>query len=473
MPPSGEHAIDAPTQHAVRELWHNAVLPDEALACLVLQGEGFVLPSSFAVASAAQASIGAAALAAAHIGFERSAVRDTVTVGREHATLECLGYFTLDGVRKEPWEKLSGLYPCGGATPAGWVRIHANFAHHRDGALRLLGLPPGEATTRDQVRAALAAWGAKEFEEAASAAGLVVAALRTHDEWRVHAQARAIADCAVLTLERIADAPPVTLAPLAAAAAPLDGLRVIDMTRILAGPVAGRALAAYGADVMLVNAPYLPNIANIADTSRGKRSCLADLRTDAGRAALTGLVRDAHILIQAYRPGALEGLGFGPLAAAALRPGIIYGSLSAYGDRGPWSGKRGFDSLVQTATGFNSDEARAAGSDKPRALPMQILDYASGYLMAFGVLAALSRQQREGGSWHVRVALAATGNWLRGLGRNGAGLEVTAPSVVPYLESSESGFGRLEALRQPAHFGRRALAGRRPSAPPGSSPAAW
>jgi crotonobetainyl-CoA:carnitine CoA-transferase CaiB-like acyl-CoA transferase len=248
---------------------------------------------------------------------------------------------------------------------------------------------------------------------------------------------------------------------------------VLDLTRILAGPVGGRALAAWGADVMLVNAPHLPNIGNIADTSRGKRSCWIDLQTAAGRASLEQLIDGAHIMMQAYRPGALEALGFGPREVASMRPGIVYGSLCAYGEAGPWAGKRGFDSLVQTATGFNCSEAEAAGSDKPRALPMQVLDYASGYLMAFGVLAALIRQRSEGGSWHVRVALARTGNWLWTLGRDTAGLATVAPSIDPYLESYESGFGRLLAVSQPARFAHRPPGGQRLSMPPGSSPPTW
>jgi crotonobetainyl-CoA:carnitine CoA-transferase CaiB-like acyl-CoA transferase len=203
---------------------------------------------------------------------------------------------------------------------------------------------------------------------------------------------------------------------------------VLELTRILAGPVAGRTLAAYGADVLLVNSPALPNIDAIADTSRGKRSAHVDLRTDAGRDTLRVLVRDAHVFMQAYRPGALDALGFGAETLAAIAPGIVCVSLSAYGHVGPWAGRRGFDSLVQTATGFNVAEAQAAGAASPKAMPVQILDYAAGFLMAFGTAVALRRQATEGGSWHVRVSLAGTGRWLRSLGRVPDGLAARAPS---------------------------------------------
>jgi crotonobetainyl-CoA:carnitine CoA-transferase CaiB-like acyl-CoA transferase len=471
--PLGNRAHHGAVEAAVAELWCSAGLDAEAIGHLHCPGEGFVLPSSFAVASAAQTSLAAAALAAAEIGYLRSGRRDSVTVERNHATQECRAYLALDGRRNDPWDKLSGLYPCGAGSSAGWVRIHANFAHHRDGALRLLGLPAGAATERSAVEAALSKWDALDFEAAAAEAGLVVAALRTREQWLAHEQARAIASLPVVSWQRIGDAAPNRLGALSEGAPPLDQLRVIDATRILAGPVGTRALAAWGADVLLVNGPHLPNIVNLAETSRGKRSALVDLRAADGRAQFAELLRGADVMVEAYRPGALAARGFGAHDAARLRPGIVYGSLCAYGHLGPWSGRRGFDSLVQTATGFNSDEADAAGSAEPRALPMQILDYASGYLMAFGVAAALVRQQREGGSWHVRVALATTGNWLRGFGRDAAGLAVDAVPITDFLEETDSGFGRLSAVRHAVAFDQRRLAAFRRSDVPGSSAATW
>lgn len=248
---------------------------------------------------------------------------------------------------------------------------------------------------------------------------------------------------------------------------------MLDLTRILAGPVGGRTLAAYGADVMLVNSPHLPNIEAIIDTSRGKLSALADLREPAGRDGLRAVLRDAHVIVQGYRPGALATLGFGPGDVAAARPGIVMVALSAYGETGPWAGKRGFDSLVQSATGFNDAEARAFGSAEPKALPMQILDMATGFLIAFGAQAALLRQQLEGGSWQVRVSLARTGQWLRELGRVEHGFEAPKADFTGLMETTPSGYGALTAMRHAAEFSHTPARWTRPSVPPGTHALAW
>ena len=224
---------------------------------------------------------------------------------------------------------------------------------------------------------------------------------------------------------------------------------------------------------MLVNAPHLPNIDLIAENSRGKLSCHIDLREESQRQAMDHLLSDAHVVVQGYRPGGLDALDYGPQALAHKRPGIVVVSLSAYGEQGPWAKRRGFDSLVQAATGFNLAEAEAAGSTLPKALPMQILDHASGYLMAFGTSAAKARQLREGGSWHVRVSLARTAHWLRSLGRVASGFAVTAPDHQPYLERYASGFGTLMAVRHSARLSRTPAFWSRPSVPPGTHPPAW
>ncbi len=443
-------------------------MPSEALPHAVLTGGDPVLPSSFAVGTAAQSTVAAAALAACEFGYVRGQARQDVNVDMQHAALECSGWFSLDGRVPEPWDKFSGLYRC----TDGWVRIHANFAHHRDGALRLLGLDPQTAQRADAARAMLS-WKALDFEQAAADAKLVVAAFRSFDDWDQHPQGQAVSALPLMRFERIGDAPPRVLPALHDDDRPLTGVRVLDLTRILAGPVCGRALAAYGADVMLVNSPHLPNIESIADTSRGKLSAHIDLQTADGRATLERLLADAHVFVQGYRPGGLDALGFSPQAIAALRPGIICVSLSAYGETGPWRERRGFDSLVQTATGFNHAEAVAAGSTDPTPLPMQILDYATGHLMAFAAAVALRRQAREGGSWQVRLSLAQTGYWIRNLGRVENGFAVTRPDRAPYLESATSGFGELVALRHSAQLARTPIRWARPSAPPGTHVAVW
>jgi hypothetical protein len=461
---------------ALQDLWSLGGLPAAALDAVDLPGTGPVVPSSFAVATAAQASLAAAALAAAELWHLRCPGRERQQVGvpREHATLECLAYHAVDGVVPPIWDPLSGLYRCGDAlgTP-GWVRIHANFAHHRDGALRLLGLPPGPDTPREAVARALAHWESVAFETAAAEAGLVVTAARSFAAWDATPAGQALHGHPVVEIERIGDAAPLPWPALPDGASPLAGLRVLDLTRILAGPVAGRLLAVHGAEVLMVNGPHLPNIAAIADMSKGKRSALLDLRTDPGRDTLRRLLSEAHVFLQGYRPGGLDTLGFGAEEAAQVRPGIVHVSLSAYGHRGPWADRRGFDSLVQTATGFNLAEAEAAGQAEPKALPLQILDYAAGHLLAFGALAALWRQQREGGSWQVRVSLAGVGRWLRGLGRDTAGLQVTRPPLEPYLEQVDSGFGRLTTVRHAVRMSATPPRWALPSVPPGTHPPAW
>lgn len=456
---------------ALRALWRDAGLPAAALDNVVLSGQDPVLPSSFAVGTAAQVSIAAAGLAAAELWHLRGQPRQQVAVDMLHAAQECRSYFTINGVMPDQWDKISGAYACG---DGGWVRIHAKFAHHRDGALALLGCPTGERATRADVAQALQRWKALEFEQVAADAGLVVAAMRRFDEWDAHPQAAALADQPLVSIERIGDADPRPLPAHAdVLARPLQGVRVLDLTRIIAGPIGGRTLAAHGADVMLVNSPHLPNIDNIIETSQGKLSVHADLETADGRIALGNLLRSAQVFVQGYRPGGMEALGFGAQEAARIRPGIVYVSLSAYGARGPWANRRGFDSLVQTATGFNHAEALAAGQAEPKPLPVQILDYASGFLMAFGAQAALLRQATEGGSWQVRVSLARTALWLRSLGRVDDGLNCPMPAVDDLLDTTETGFGTLSAVRHAARLSATPAVWVRPSAPPGTHPTVW
>ncbi|HWX50384.1 MAG TPA: CoA transferase [Roseomonas sp.] len=462
-----------PALAALRGLLEGAGLPASLTAGAELPGEEPGLPSSFPIGRAAQASIAAAALAAAEIHRRRGGPAQRVRVPLRHALAEFRSerYLRLDGdPPPDPWDALAGLYRCG---DGGAVRLHTNFPHHRDGILALLGgLPP----QREAVAAALQGWSAAAFEEAAAEAGLCVTMLRDFATWDAQPQGRALADQPPLLIERIGQAPPMPLPP--AGARPLAGLRVLEMTRIIAGPVAGRCLAAHGAEVLHVSAGHLPSIASLnMDTGRGKRTARLDLRQEAEAARLRDLLRGADIFLQSYRPGALEGRGFGEEAAAALRPGLICVSLSAYGHLGPWARRRGFDSLVQTASGFNQAEAEAAGTpDQPRPLPCQALDHASGYLLALGAMAALLRRAEEGGSWRVRVSLAATGRWLRGLGRVPDGFaapEFGPEEVAGWMEESESGFGRLSAIRHAAQMSETPARWARPAMPLGSHAAAW
>ncbi len=451
------------------ELWRAAGQPEAALDAIELTGAEPALPSSFAVGTLAQVSIAAAALAAAELWHLRGGPRQRVAVAMRDAAIEFRSehYVRVDGAPlEERWDKIAGLYRCGDGR---FVRVHTNLPHHRDGLLRLLSCD----YDRPAVQRALDSWQAEEFETAAAAAGLVVTATRSFAEWDAHPQGAAVAQLPLFSIERIGNAPP---RPLAAGERPLSGVRVLDLTRIIAGPVCGRTLAVHGADVMLVTAAHLPAMLPLViDTGRGKLSTSIDLRATPGRVTLTGLLRDADIFIQGYRPGAIAGRGFSPIEAAAIRPGIVYVSLCAYGHDGPWFNRRGFDSLVQNANGLNVAEAAAAGVAEPKPLPSQALDHGTGFIMAFAAMTALARRANEGGSWHVRVSLAQTCHWLRQLGRMD-GLSCPMPGfedVRDRLEDCDSGFGRLTAVRHAATMSETPPRWARPSVPLGTHPPAW
>jgi crotonobetainyl-CoA:carnitine CoA-transferase CaiB-like acyl-CoA transferase len=376
-------------------------------------------------------------------------------------------YFTVGGKpAPELWDKIAGTYRCGDGRH---VRLHTNFPHHRDGVLTILKCGHDRAAVAE----ALSGWTAFDMEDAAAQAGLAVTAMRSFAEWDAHPQGRAVAGQPLLTIERVGDAPAPSWPP---GDRPLAGIKVLDLTRVIAGPVCGMTLAAHGADVMLITSPHLPSVVPLViDTGRGKLSAQIDLRDPAGRDALTRLVAEADVFVQGYRPGGLEALGFGAAQVARMRPGIVYVSLCAYGSRGPWAPRRGFDSLVQTASGFNAAEAEAAGVEGPKPLPAQALDHCTGYLMAFAAMTALLRRSREGGSWHVRASLAQTGAWLRSLGRID-GLAVADPTradMSQFLEVSDSGFGRLSAVRHAATMSETRPYWARPSVPLGTHSPEW
>ena len=450
-------------------LWRAAGRPEDALDAVELTGAEPVFPSSFTVGTLAQATIAAATLAAAELWRLRTGRRQHVSVAMRNAAIEFRSerYLRVNGKKRPEYQdRIHSIYRCGDGR---WVRVHANMPHHRDGVLALLHCEHDRAA----VAKALADWDAETFESAAADAGLVVTMSRSFAEWDQHPQGRAISSLPLFTIERIGDCAPQ---PLPAGDRPLARVRVLDLTRVIAGPVCGRTLAGHGADVLLVTARHLPAMEPLViDNGRGKLSTAIDLRDAEGRATLAGLLRDADIFVQGYRPGAIAARGFAPQEAARIRPGVICVSLCAYGHEGPWAGRRGFDSLVQNANGLNVAEAEAAGASAPKPLPAQALDHATGYLMAFAAMTALARRAREGGSWHVRVSLAQTGHWLRSLGRID-GLSCPDPGfdeVRDRLEDSESGFGRLTAVRPAANMSETPPRWTRPTVPLGTHPPVW
>lgn len=459
---------------ALAALWLTTGWDASSLERVILTGREPVLRSSFGVGVLAQTSIAAAALAAAELWRTRTGQSQSVSVDMRHAAEEFRSErrFLLDGEAPRGYrDPLAGIYAC---SDGDWARPHLTFPQHRDGILQMLGCDP-DTTDKQALASAFSRCDAIELESKASLRGLPLSALRTFEQWDSHPQASVVSAMPLVTIERIGDAPP--RAWPVGAIRPLSGVRVLELARIIAGPVCGRSLAAHGADVLGVSAAHLPSVRQLAiDTGRGKLSCHIDLREDSERSKLRSLVTAADVFIQAYRPGALASLGFGAEEVAALRPGIVYAELSAWGWSGPWAGRRGYDSLVQTATGFNHAEAEAAGQASPLELPVQALDHASGYLLALGTMRALARQSEEGGSWRVRVCLARTGNWLRSFGRQLPDLalvELTDSEVASMSELQPSGYGEMRALRHAAVLSETPARWYRPSVPLGTSPASW
>src|SRR6478735_4264045 len=452
------------------DIWTAAGGEASALDALTLTGDEPQLPSSFRVAAAAQTSVAATGLAAAEIWKLRSGQSQDVAVDMRHAVVECRSerYLRVDGKPPPPaWDAIAGIYK---TRDARFVRLHTNFPHHRDAVCKVLNCKP----EREEVQAALMQWDAGAFETAAYAAGGVVSMMRSHDEWSATPQAKALAGLPLIAIEKIGDAAPK---PWPKGDRPLAGIRVLDLSRVIAGPVAGRTLAVHGADVLLISSPDLPAIPWLTiDNGRGKLTSFAELKNEQGRGALRDLLAQADIFSQGYRPRAIANLGFSPEDAARISPGVVYVTLSAYGHAGPWAERRGFDSLLQTSTGFNHAEGQAAGVDGPKELPAQMLDHATGYFMAFGAMMAKARQSREGGSWHVRVSLAQTGRWLWNLGRVEDGFrteDLKGETVTPLNEEVASGFGPLRSVRHSAQLSKTPAFWARPAMPLGSHPPQW
>ncbi len=437
---------------------------------LEIEGQDPVLPTNFLLGTAAGATLAAVGLAAADIWELRNGSRQQITVDTRLASIALRSerYLRVDDeLPEDPWGAISGVYQ---SKDNRWIQLHCNFPHHRDGVLAVLQC----ADDPTEVKVAVATWNGEDLENALAEAGMCASMLRDADEWAAHPQGKAIAQLPLFEIIKIGDSEPE---PLPAGERPLSGIRALDLTRVLAGPVCGRMLAGLGADVMRIAGPHLPFIpVLIADTGLGKLSAHVDLREQSGRMALMNLVRDADIFTQGYRPGAIAGHGFSPEALAEARPGIVCVSLCAYSHAGPWQNRRGFDSLVQTASGI-SHEGGEDGTPGP--LPAQALDHITGYLAAYGAMTALARRAREGGSWLVRLSLAQTGHWLKSLGRlNGDVDGRTLPDpaiddVRDLLMQSDSPFGRLTHVKPPVGLSDTPMGWDRPAVPLGTHPPEW
>lgn len=423
-----------------------------------------VFGSPYGVTAAAGAAVGVALGAIAVLdAVRRGGEPEPVRVDGRHAAVlyhseRLLQAASLDN--DDLWGVVTGTH----RAADGWLRIHANLEPHRIAALEVLGVP----ARRDEVLAAVRRWSSHELEDAIIAAGGVAAALRTREEWRAHPQGQAVgATRLVACVERAEGAalPPGRL---------LHGVRVLDLTRVIAGPVAGRCLAGAGADVLRVDGPLDDGRLLEVDTSLGKRRVSLDLRTDVDRRTFNTLLAGADVLLHAFRPGALADLGYGSDELQRHRPGLVVGSLSAYGTVGPWGQRRGFDSVVQVAAGLAARCGAADGT--PGALPAQALDHSSGYLLAAGVAAALARREHDGVGCDVEVALARTADWLETLPASGVpGVPVLPAAVTePSLMRTDApGIGELTHVRAPGAIGDRELAWRHPPALRGDRAATW
>ena len=420
---------------------------DEALSGRVeFSGSDPVFPTPYRIGTAGAAALGAVGLAASRLWFLRTGRKQDIKVDvrAAAASLRSARYLRIAGKPpKGPGDPLSGVYP---VRAGRWVSIHCNFPNHREAAMEVLGASPERAVAE----AASRSWDGVALEDAIHAAGGCAALARSATEWAAHAHAAAVAAQPLLEIRRIGDARPE---PLPAGDRPLAGRRVLDLTRVLAGPTCARTLAEHGADVLRITAPHLPDSGPMEiDTGIGKLSAHLDLRSPADVETLRGLLREADVFSQSYRPGTLAARGFSPEQAALLRPGMVYVTLSAWGETGPWRERRGFDSIVQTVSGMALAQSGASQpTAKPTLMPVSAIDYVSGYLMAYGAMVALARRAQEGGSWLVRVSLARTGKWIvdRGVAEGDLAVAEELPDMEIQKLTMEKNtpLGRIQHLK--------------------------
>jgi crotonobetainyl-CoA:carnitine CoA-transferase CaiB-like acyl-CoA transferase len=446
-------------QAALRELLALGELEGQAQ----FAGADPVLRTPYRVGAAGAAALAATGLAASELWALRTGRRQQVAVDLRAAaaSLRSGYYLRIDGKPpRAPWDPMSGFYP---VRDGRWVSIHCNFANHRGAAMKVLGTAEDRAKAEDASKG----WDGLELEEAIHAAGGCAGLARPAAEWQAHPHAVAVAAQPLLEITRIGDAPPQ---PLPKADRPLAGIRVLDLTRVLAGPTCARTLAEHGADVLKITAAHLPDSGAIElDTGLGKLAAHVDLRSAQGAETLQRLLGGADVFSQSYRPGALAARGFSPEEAAKLRPGIVCVSLNAWGQTGPWRARRGFDSIVQTVSGI----AYASGdASKPKLMPCSAIDYISGTLMAYGAMLALARRAREGGSWLVRVALARTGKWILDRGTVGADL-ATAQEPAGLVMETQSPAGLITHLKPVVQLSETPARWARPPVPLGHHRPEW
>ena len=441
----------------------------------ILGGADPVLPTPFRIGETAAASLAAVGLAVSDIWELKSGRRQEVQVDvrRATASLRSGNYVTLDGERvADERTPVMGVYP---TADGRWMYLHCNFPNHRDVALKVLGVEED----REAVAKAVAKWNGLELEEAIIAAHGAGGMARSMEEWARHPHSAAVASLPLLEIEKIADSPPL---PLPEGPRPLSGIRVLDLTRVLAGPTCARTLAEHGADVLKITGAHLPSSRSQEyDTGHGKLSAHLDLRQRDDTETLRELVAEADVFSQGYRPGALDRRGFSSRSLTQLRPGIVCVSLSAFGRTGPWAHRRGFDTVVQTVSGITTRQGELfpGASAGPQFYPVSAIDYLTGYLMAFGAMVALARRAREGGSWLVRASLAQTGRWLVDHGQvsetelQGIPTEFRAEEIEAWSTERQVPTGTLRHLSPPLELSETQPFWERPTVPLGYHDPVW
>ena len=456
-----------PLDGILGEALHALALPSVAAGRLRVTGEGS-LPSCFPVTELAVAAIGAAGLAASELLGLDGRPPPPVTVDRRLASAWFAVALRPQGWSlPSPWDPIAGDY----RSADGWIRLHTNAPHHRAAALAVLGCAPDRAA----VAAAVGRRDAAGLEAEVLRAGGCAAAMHGPAAWRDHAQGRAVREEPVVrneTLDRpaVAATPPRRPDP----DRPLAGIRVLDLTRVLAGPVATRFLAGLGAEVLRIDPPGWDEPAVVPDVTLGKRCARLDLHRTVDRRTFETLLAGADILVHGYRPGALEGLGYGEAQRRAINAALIDVALCAYSWSGPWAGRRGFDSLVQMSSGIAAAGMAWKGADRPVPLPVQALDHATGYLMAAAALRGLAGRWRDGRPATARLSLARTALLLTDHAGSEAGPALQEPSDDdPATTVERTPWGPALRLRSPVAIGNAPLRWDRPAAELGSSDAAW
>ncbi len=445
-------------------------------APLELTGPGGGLPSRYPVEATAVACIGAALLAAAALSRDGEASLPTAILDRRHVAMAVRSeaHFQHGGKPAGAgFAPLSRFWPCAD----GWVRTHANYPWHRRALTRALGTPDEP----DAVAGAIDGLAALDVERRVFAAGGIAAAVRTLDAWQAHPQGRSVAAEPLVGRRLLGPAPARTRTRVGL---PASGVRVLDLTRVIAGPVCTRFLGALGADVLRVDPPGYPDLpaGAVADTLLGKRSAILDLASPAGDATLGRLLAAADVVVIGYRPGSLDRFGLDPRQLAERHPGTVVVRLAAWGHSGPWASRRGFDSIVQAASGIARGEAatpllaaRAAHVSQPAALPCQLLDHGTGYLAAAATLDALRHQEAEGGSHMRSLSLARTAAWLTSappaVGPDDSG--GTDTGSPEFLTERVTDDGTVRAVAPPGALGGRRLSWPATTSRYGVDRAAW